>query len=241
MQEEAMPDPRPYLPLAELENADAMQLGDQLILDVEGYASGFDGSLEMYKSPLTIYPPRFIVYEVPGNTGINPEASPRRLVKMSSAFGGKFNEISVKSKTWARIITPRHVHVHEDAGPRGTLLGFDAEGEAPATRSAEADNIEEANWLAFHDFMPSPSGPELRVSGSVMMPARGWKVSLKEHEPQGINPAVLLLDLVATAPKGNVLPVLTDEKVRFTKKTKFPYRTVHILQINETVEVRDVF
>jgi hypothetical protein len=66
----------------------------------------------------------------------------------------------------------------------------------------------------------------------------GYKVELSRHEPQGVNPADLLLDLEVTEPSGAVPDVLTDVPVRYEEPTDIGFGTVTILPDGPTIPVR---
>jgi hypothetical protein len=69
-------------------------------------------------------------------------------------------------------------------------------------------------FKAWVDRMPG-SPPKLIVIGVVEVPTLGWKVDLVRAEPQGINPDILLLDIRAVAPGGDVPQVISKIKVRY--------------------------
>lgn len=52
------------------------------------------------------------------------------------------------------------------------------------------------DWKATEDRQPGPSGPTLRVTGQFESTNSSQRAYLKEAVPQGINPAILILDLV---------------------------------------------
>lgn len=83
------------------------------------------------------------------------------------------------------------------------------------------------DFTAWVDLMPG-AGNKLIVKGEVQVPTSGWAVSLVEASPQGINPAILILDLSASPPHGNVLQVITKEPVRFEKPNGSAYTSVTI-------------
>jgi hypothetical protein len=71
-------------------------------------------------------------------------------------------------------------------------------------------------WLAIHDLMPG-KGRRLRVTGTVCFDTAGWDARLGEHDgPPGINPKMLMLDLVITKPTGVVAEVLTEVSVEWS-------------------------
>jgi hypothetical protein len=102
---------------------------------------------------------------------------------------------------------------------------------------AAASNCKD--WLAIEDDMP-PGPSRLRVGGKCRFPTHGYKVTLKQAVPQGINPRILLLRKIVTPPTGPV--ILTPENViaTFTKKTTTNYTHVTILPDGTTIRVRHV-
>lgn len=96
------------------------------------------------------------------------------------------------------------------------------------------------DWQAVLDSQP-PRAPRLRVTGKCTFPTSGYKVTLKEAVPQGINPNILLLRKTVTPPKGIVLPVLQTIPVSFEKKNvKRKYTHVTILPEVTTIKVKHV-
>jgi hypothetical protein len=81
-------------------------------------------------------------------------------------------------------------------------------------------------WTAYHDHMPG-KGMSLRVSGQVCFNTGGWSVELKPREPQGFNPKMLLLDLVATQ-DGAQTDVETEVEASWSEQTDFEYDEVSI-------------
>src|SRR5438128_621879 len=61
-----------------------------------------------------------------------------------------------------------------------------------------------SGWKAIFNMMP-PGPWILRVTGKCLFPIHGYKVTLKEAVPQGINPAILLLRKTVTPPTGFVI------------------------------------
>ena len=95
-------------------------------------------------------------------------------------------------------------------------------------------------WQAVQDNMP-PLPSRLRVTGKCTFLKHGYKVTLKEAVPQGINPSILLLRKIVTPPKGFVIQVPETIEVRFTKKTNMKYTHVTILPEGTTIKVQQVF
>ena len=80
----------------------------------------------------------------------------------------------------------------------------------------------------------------LRVTGKCIFPKHGFKVTLKEAVPQGINPAILLLKKTVKPPTGIVIQTPQVVNVTFTKKTTFKYQKVTILPDGVTINVQVV-
>jgi hypothetical protein len=86
-----------------------------------------------------------------------------------------------------------------------------------------------------------PPGPSrLRVTGQCRFPTHGYKITLKEAVPQGINPRILLLRKTVTPPTGPVIQIPQTVEVTFTKKTLTQYTNVTILPDGTTVKVKHV-
>ena len=95
-------------------------------------------------------------------------------------------------------------------------------------------------WKAIHDFMP-PGPAVLRVSGFCTFPTPDFKVTLKRHVPQGINPAILLLDKTVTRPHGIEPQHVTTVEAKFEFKTRVHYTAVQILPDGVQIKVQEVF
>lgn len=96
-----------------------------------------------------------------------------------------------------------------------------------------------SGWKAVLNMMP-PGPWVLRVTGKCRFPRRGYKVTLKEAVPQGINPAILLLKKTVKPPTGPVIQIPQVVNVTFTKKTKTKYTNVTILPDGGTIKVQIV-
>jgi hypothetical protein len=92
------------------------------------------------------------------------------------------------------------------------------------------------DWKAWLDRVPGAQ-PTLHVTGRCQFPSSGYFVRLERHEPQGINPSNLLLDLVITEPTGPVTQVVTEEEVHYDEEADLDFDSVTILPDGPTVEV----
>lgn len=96
------------------------------------------------------------------------------------------------------------------------------------------------NWQAVQDSRP-PLTPRLRVTGRCTFPTPGYKVTLKESDPQGINPHILLLTKTVTPPKGIQIQVPQTILVGYEKKNATTkYDSVTILPEVKTIKVKQV-
>ena len=92
------------------------------------------------------------------------------------------------------------------------------------------------DWKAWHDRMPGKP-PVLHVTGKCCSPTGGWSVALQRHEPHGINPGVLILDLVVTeGPVGTDAPAELD--VDWKEETDFGYEQVVVRPVSVVAEER---
>ena len=94
-------------------------------------------------------------------------------------------------------------------------------------------------WTAIHDFMP-PGPARLRVQGVCTFPTPGFKVTLKRHVPQGINPAILILDKTVKRPTGIEPQIVTKVDVKFEARTNTRYTGVTILPDGVQIKVKEV-
>lgn len=92
------------------------------------------------------------------------------------------------------------------------------------------------DWYAVHDHQGPPT---VRVQGTCAVATEGTMVHLRVHEPQGINPADLLLDLEVTEPDIG-LPRVVDVSVLFELETTTEYATVSVIGCEVGIEVHDV-
>jgi hypothetical protein len=95
------------------------------------------------------------------------------------------------------------------------------------------------DWTAVHDFQP-PRPARLRVHGKCTFPTPGFTVKFKHHVPQGINPAILLLDKIVTPPHGPEPDIVTTIDVHYEEQTDNKYAEVEILPDGVTIKVQIV-
>ena len=78
---------------------------------------------------------------------------------------------------------------------------------------------------------------KLKVHGKLTFPTPGFKVHLRKKEPQGINPAILLLEKTVVAPTGIEPDHLATVEVHFDEHTTVHYKGVEILPDGTTIKV----
>ena len=87
-----------------------------------------------------------------------------------------------------------------------------------------------------------PPGPaSFYVVATVEVPSKGYTATLKKAVPQGINPAILLLNVVTKKKPGNWPAVVTDVDARYDirpYKGKFTHVTVLYGNEIKTVKVQ---
>jgi hypothetical protein len=90
-----------------------------------------------------------------------------------------------------------------------------------------------SEWKAILDKQP-PELPRLGVTGTADCTSSGYKnVHLALHNPQGINPRILLLDLVWTDPTGPTNPVITPHQVHYRLPNSPDYDEVVIVNCGD--------
>jgi len=91
------------------------------------------------------------------------------------------------------------------------------------------------DWYAWLDLMP-PTPDHLHVIGEVYVSNPGIKPMLVFHEPQGINPRILMLDLLLRQRPGVWPQVFVWRQVRYDKTNRnLRYDQVDILCGGEVI------
>jgi hypothetical protein len=78
----------------------------------------------------------------------------------------------------------------------------------------------------------------LKVHGEFSFPTPGYKVHLKKKQPQGINPAILLLEKVVVVPTGIEPDHVVTVPVSFEEHTTAHYHEVEILPDGIKIKVK---
>jgi hypothetical protein len=104
--------------------------------------------------------------------------------------------------------------------------------------SANPDKKEFKAWI---DEMPGKYNT-LHVKGSVTVPTTGWKASMSEAVPQGINKKILILEVKKVKPTGAAGDIVSHIEVSFDKPNSPPYTNVTIRGDGDefTIDVKKV-
>lgn len=110
----------------------------------------------------------------------------------------------------------------------------------PVSKAGASNQGKCTGWEAWEDQMP-PGPSTLHVTGKCRFPTHGYKVKLTKAVPQGINPTILLLRKVVTAPSGPVIQVPEVVEVTYNQRVKRgQYKQVTILPEGKTIRVKIV-
>lgn len=100
--------------------------------------------------------------------------------------------------------------------------------------------VQSENWTAWINKMPPPPD-ELHVRGEVIVGNPGVDVYLFKTVPQGINPDILLLDLVLVQQPGIWIPKVTKKTARYEEVgASLAYSSVSILSGGTSITQIDV-
>ncbi len=147
-------------------------------------------------------------------------------VNLRTGESAEFESLAVWTTSRSSIGGPGLVEgVVQDYTHR-TMRGTAALGEA----------AKPCQFTAVHDREP-PGPAVLRVTGSCTFNTAGFTVELCRHEPQGINPRDLLLDLTITPPDDVAAQVITTVEVVYKEQTEAEFDTVTILPDGISVPV----
>jgi hypothetical protein len=96
------------------------------------------------------------------------------------------------------------------------------------TEGSLVDVVNAKGWYAWTNLQPPPPN-NFHVVGEVLVPNPGVKAILTPKEPQGINPTILLLDLILVQQPGFWPQVITWVPARYDKVViGSPYKSVQI-------------
>ena len=100
------------------------------------------------------------------------------------------------------------------------------------------------DWYASHDHQP-PGPLTLRIRGVCEVPGEGFTAQLQPLEPQGVNPADLLMKLIIQEPD-TIDGDPEDVDVVYEAETDIEYETISIVFVEtissgfDPIEVEDV-
>ena len=96
-----------------------------------------------------------------------------------------------------------------------------------------------ADWKAWHSRKPAQP-PILYVQGRCEFPTNGYRVRLRRSLAQGIDPAILVLDLVISKSSEAEALVVTTMVARYEEKTRQRHEKVQIRPYDIVVIVEEV-
>ena len=114
-----------------------------------------------------------------------------------------------------------------------------AESNEEKKSMAEKQQSPCSDWKAWHDRQPGHAAT-LHVTGKCTFNEGGYKVELRPAVPQGINPAIYILNRIVHKPTGPVPQVITQVPVHYVEKTNARYTDVTIQPDGVTVPVQEV-
>ena len=101
-------------------------------------------------------------------------------------------------------------------------------------------NVDCRDWAATEDRQPR-GRPRLIVAARCRRPTPAPTVELRPSNPQGINPRILLLDLVVHAPKFPAPQIVTPFLLRYEQPADIHYDSVTIMPDGPTIKVETVW
>src|SRR5690348_9098602 len=96
-----------------------------------------------------------------------------------------------------------------------------------------------ADWKAWHSRRPAQP-PILYVQGQCEFPTTGYRVGLRRSLAQGIDPAILVLDLVISKSSEPESSVVTRMVARYEEKTRQRHEQVQIRPCGIVVIVEEM-
>ena len=134
----------------------------------------------------------------------------------------------------------------QTVGDARTVITF---SNGPAVMAPEcrkvpcSDEMEQrwaaADWKAWHTRRPAQP-PIIYVQGQCEFPTTGYRVGLRRSLAQGIDPAILVLDLVISKSTESESLVVTRMVARYEEKTRQRHEKVQIRPYDIMVIVEEV-
>jgi hypothetical protein len=119
----------------------------------------------------------------------------------------------------------------------GALQAYESVPLSGTARAVDDEPGHCRDWAAIHHLEP-PGPGRLRVTGRCTVPTPGHRVELRRKEPQGTNPADLLLEKSVHEPRGPVARVLTEIDVEYAEETDARMDTVTIVPDGVSIPVQ---
>ena len=101
------------------------------------------------------------------------------------------------------------------------------------------------DWYASHDHQP-PGPKTLRIQGVCEVPGAGFTAQLQPLEPQGVNPADLLMKLIIQEPD-TIEGEPEEVEVLYERETEDGYETISIVFVEtissgfDPIDVEEVY
>lgn len=96
-------------------------------------------------------------------------------------------------------------------------------------------SVSTQNWYAWINKMPPPPDT-LHVRGEVVVSNPGVEVALYKRQPQGINPAIIMLDLLLIQSPGVWPEVVTVKSVAYEEVGRsLKYTTAEVMNQSQSV------
>jgi len=122
-----------------------------------------------------------------------------------------------------------------ETGSQPVREGYSSPGKNYDGGIVPCKGIDSRDWYAWLNLMPPPPD-DFHVVGEVYVPNPGVVPYLVPHVPPGINPVILLLDLVLLQLPGVWPAVFVWKPVRYDKIVReFRYEQVQVLCGNDVI------
>lgn len=117
------------------------------------------------------------------------------------------------------------VQCNDSAGDNKQDPPKDTTGSPVDTTAQQPDTTQKEEWTAWVNTMPGTGKPTLHVAGVMMAGPEKIRYDIAKANPQGINPKILILDVMPTPTNGtNRIDLRYQEEV----KSKNQYTSIEI-------------